>query len=232
MQINEAYYLPLLIAFVRGSLKSQCIDNQLFTKNIQDLSESEIEVLLTYAQQHDLKTYNFKQNRDLPRVAKIMSWLRAVRPQSLLDIGTGRGAFLYPFLSEFTDCQVLSIDILAHRLQELEAIVQGGLPNLKVQKADIQSVDWPDASFEAITALEVIEHIPDTEQVIKQLYRLAQKHIFISVPSKPDDNPEHIHLFDEARFKELFAPYPNVSLKFEQVQNHWLVWMRKLHTQN
>lgn len=227
MQTKDAYYLTLLVAFIRGSLNSQYIDNEIFTKNIQDLSDLEIEELLDLAKKHDLKTYNFKQSRELPRVAKIMSWLRAVRPQSLLDIGTGRGAFLYPFLSEFADCQVFSLDILDHRLQELEAITQGGLSNLKVQKADIQTLDWPSESFEVITALEVIEHIPDTEQVIAQLYRLTQKHIFISVPSKPDDNPEHIHLFDEAKFKELFAPYPHISLKFEQVQNHCLVWVRK-----
>ena len=51
----------------------------------------------------------------------------------------------------------------------------------------------------AITLLEVLEHIPNVGQAIKNACRIASKYIILTVPSKEDDNPEHIHLLNHRR---------------------------------
>lgn len=85
-----------------------------------------------------------------------------------------------------------------------ECLHSGGLANLHPIRADITRLNEADNSFDVVTMLEVMEHIPDTEAVVRQAVRLARNYIIVSVPSKPDDNPEHIHLFSAAGLMHLF----------------------------
>jgi hypothetical protein len=40
------------------------------------------------------------------------------------------------------------------------------------------------------------------------------------VPSKPDDNPEHIHLFDRPALERMFAAAGAARVRFDAVLNH------------
>ena len=71
-----------------------------------------------------------------------------------------------------------------------------------------------------MTMLEVMEHIPDTAAVVKNAVRLARNYIVVSVPSKPDNNPEHIHLFSNEELKLLFMECGCNKVKFMSVTNH------------
>ena len=44
------------------------------------------------------------------------------------------------------------------------------------------------------------------------------------MPTHEDDNPEHIHLFDE---KSLAALFPGARVSFEHVLNHTICIVRK-----
>ena len=68
--------------------------------------------------------------------------------------------------------------------------------------------------------LEVMEHIPDTEAVVRNVVRLAKNYVIVSVPSKPDDNLEHIHLFSNEDMKSLFLQHGCSKVKFMSVANH------------
>ena len=48
-----------------------------------------------------LKLHRFKRTIALPRVVKVIGILKGIQPLNLLDIGTGRGVFLHPFLDVF-----------------------------------------------------------------------------------------------------------------------------------
>ena len=83
----------------------------------------------------------------LPREQVVMSFLQGIVPtglcRSLLDVGSGRGAFLFPLLREFPDLKVTSLDILPHRIELLQCLHDGGLNNLHVHMADICTWDAP-----------------------------------------------------------------------------------------
>jgi hypothetical protein len=49
---------------------------------------------------------------------------------------------------------------------------------------------------------------------------VARRFVVASVPTHEDDNPEHIHLFDEKSLGALFSGARRVS--FEHVLNHTL----------
>lgn len=65
-----------------------------------------------------------------------------------------------------------------------------------------------------------ISVIPDTEAVVRNAIRLAKNYVIVSVPSKPDDNPEHIHLFTNEDLKRLFLENGCAKVKFMSVTNH------------
>jgi len=172
----------------------------------------------------EMKLHYFKVKEDLPRVQVVLGFLHGIVPagqcESLLDVGSGRGVFLFPLLRDFPELNVTSLDVLPHRHELMQCVHEGGVKNLKPLLADITQVDVPDKSYDVVTVLEVMEHIPDTEAVVRNAMRLARNYVIVSVPSKPDDNPEHIHLFSTDDLKRLFLKAGAKSVKFMSVTNH------------
>lgn len=172
----------------------------------------------------EIKMHYFKVKEDLPRVQVVLGFLQGIvsagQCQSLLDVGSGRGVFLFPLLREFPQLEVTSLDILPHRVELLQCIHDGGISNLHPLQENICIWDAPDKSFDVVTMLEVMEHIPDTEAVVRNAVRLAKNYIIISVPSEPDDNPEHIHLFTNEDLKSLFLQRGCKKVKFMSVTHH------------
>lgn len=170
------------------------------------------------------KEHYFKVKEDLPRVQVVLGFLRGIvaagQCQSLLDVGSGRGVFLFPLLRDFPDIEVTSLDILPHRVELLQCLHDGGIGNLHPLQEDICTWDAPDNSFDVVTMLEVMEHIPDTEAVVRNAVRLAKNYVIVSVPSKPDENPEHIHLFTNDDLKGLYLKNGCSKVKFMSVTNH------------
>lgn len=200
--MEQLYMTTLLEAYKRGYEKRN--------KEREDLPEQ--------------KFHYFKVKEDLPRVQVVLGFLRGIvaagQCQSLLDVGSGRGVFLFPLLRDFPGMDVTSLDILPHRVELLQCLHDGGISNLHPQQADICTWDAPDKSFDVLTMLEVMEHIPDTESVVRNAIRLARNYIVVSVPSKPDDNPEHIHLFSNEDLQRLFLENGCSKVKFMSVTNH------------
>ncbi|MDE5685667.1 MAG: class I SAM-dependent methyltransferase, partial [Paramuribaculum sp.] len=89
----------------------------------------------------EMKLHYFKAKEDLPRVQVVLGFLQGVvaggQCGSLLDVGSGRGVFLFPLLREFPDLEVTSVDILEHRVELLDCVSRGGVGNLHPMLADI-----------------------------------------------------------------------------------------------
>jgi 2-polyprenyl-3-methyl-5-hydroxy-6-metoxy-1,4-benzoquinol methylase len=220
VELIQRYYLKLAAAYVRGKLASQFTENSLFTTTLDELGESELEELYAIGKEHELKLHRFKISRELPRVAKVLGILKGFQPADLLDIGTGRGVFLWPFLDTFPYVPITCLDLLDYRVEDIMAVQKGGISQISARLLSITEADYPDGAFDGITFLETLEHIPETEKAIEAVCRIARRFIIISVPSKEDENPEHIHLFDQNKIKEVFARQGIHKVKFDYVLNH------------
>ena len=138
-------------------------------------------------------------------------------------MGSGRGVFLFPFLEEFPETETVSIDVLPRRVEFLQDVNRGGITRLRAVQADLCGQPFPDGSFDVVTALEVLEHIPDVESAVRAAVRMARRYVVVTVPSKPDDNPEHIHLLTKERLTELFEAAGCRRLHFDGVPGHLFV---------
>jgi len=220
---NDRMDTKLACAWVRGvSLRTSepALAGDLTAKPIDQLTPEEVQRILAAGKKAEMKLYRFKNHHDLPRVKRVLGILSGLQPESLLDVGSGRGVFLFPFLHTFPGVPVTSLDLLPHRVQLLQDVQQGGYPHLTALEQDITQWQMPDDSFDVVTLLEVLEHIPNVEEAIRAAVRLAKRSVIVSVPSKPDNNPEHIHLLTKPILTELFAKAGCANLHFDGVPNH------------
>ncbi len=220
-------YPALMAAYVRGCEKENTalsIPPELRSKALEALTEADAEAMYIAGKSAGLKLYRFKDtHQDLPRVRKVLGFLKGIPFESLLDVGSGRGVFLFPFLEAFPWVQVTSADILDHRVEFLQTITRGGLERLTAVKANVCDQPFPEGAFDVVTLLEVLEHIPEVEKAVEAAVRMARKFVVVSVPSQPDDNPEHIHLLTKARLTELFRAAGCEKLSFDGVNGHLIM---------
>ena len=224
----ESYtYKDLAAAYVRGCAlisRKVSLPEGLVRQPLEMLSEDQTEELIALGREAGLKMHYFKEKEELARVQLVMGFLRGMvasgQVTSLLDVGSGRGAFLFPLLTAFPELDVSSIDILPHRAELLHCVELGGVRNLHAIQADLCDCDALDGAYDVVTLLEVLEHIPEVEKAVSNAIRLAGKYIVVTVPSKPDDNPEHIHLFTKGMLSDMFQRAGCSKVKFGGVSNH------------
>lgn len=167
-----------------------------------------------------LRLHKFKSDVTLERVLRVLGILRGVAPENLLDVGSGRGAFLWPLLDAFPYLEVTSIDVSEQRVRDIEAVRAGGIDRLRVVQVAAGEMTFAPASFDVVTMLEVLEHMPDPVAALKRAVMVARRFVVISVPSVPDDNPEHLHLFSPADIERMAAEAGAVRATIDHVLNH------------
>ncbi len=220
------YDLLLTAAYICGMLSG--IDHPLVSAPYEALNDADCKVLLALAAEHGLDLHHFKRYEELPRVRAVLGFLRSVYPDELLDVGSGRGVFLFPFLRAFPDTPVTAIDLMPRRVEMLDAVRRGGrIERLTVCQADICIWDAPDRAYDTVSLQEVLEHIPNVRAAVTNACRIARRFVIVTVPSKPDNNPEHIHLLTKPLLTEYFYAAGCVSLRFDAVPGHLIMIARK-----
>lgn len=205
---DDRYFTALAAAFVRGKLGAGMA-----------LSPDD---LLQRGRESGLRLHKFKRQTGLPRVRKVLGLLRALEPESLLDIGSGRGTFLWPLLDAFPRLPVTAIDLNPRRVADLDAVREGGIENLRALEMDASRIDLEDDAVDVVTALEVLEHMPAPGLAAAEAVRIARRFVLASVPSKEDDNPEHIQLFTRASFEAMWLAAGARGVKIDYVPNHMI----------
>jgi len=220
----EYYDVYAAAAWIRGHAARTNIPKlpqELLEPPLDSLPPEDLERIVQAGKDAELKLYPFKSgSRYLPRVKRTIGFLRSTTFESLLDVGSGRGVFLLPFLRTFPWVRVTALDLLEKRVDFLSQLSGGGFHQLTAVTGSICDAPFPDRSFDVVTMLEVLEHIPDVERAVAEGVRLAGKFVVVTVPSHPDNNPEHIHLLTKERLTALFRQAGCTRLHFDGVEGH------------
>ena len=219
--MDRYYYVKPAIARIKGALIRKGNNSDIIRKNINELAENEIQFIFNLAKEQNIELFYFKRTGSLlPRVNKVLGILRGLYFESILDVGSGRCAFLLPFMESFPNVTVKSIDILDEKAEILQDMQNGGLENLTFSKENICDIIPTEKSVDIVTLLEVLEHIPQVEKAIENAIKIARKYVIVSVPSKEDDNEEHIHLLTKEKLTSYFNAYNISKISFDQVHEH------------
>ncbi len=229
MVLPNNLFPRLAAAYVRGRLAGSpdaLATPELFEPALDQLDLVAYEQLIALGIHAELRLHRFKRTMGLVRVAKILGTLRGIAPAELLDIGSGRGAFLWPLLDALPFLPVTALDLLKYRVADIQAVADGGVAALTAMHGDATNMPFADHSFDVVTLLEVLEHIPDTAAALREVLRVARRFVLISVPAHADQNPEHIHLFDAAQLEALLKRHGVTRVTFEYVPGHILAIAR------
>jgi SAM-dependent methyltransferase len=105
-------------------------------------------------------------------------------PQSLLDVGCGEGVLTHRWAQRLgDDRRVVGIDLDDPALHAEWA--KRTAPNLSYRVMKAENLPFADAEFDAATAIEVLEHVPDPEHTVAEMARVAQRWLLVSVPREP-----------------------------------------------
>jgi SAM-dependent methyltransferase len=107
---------------------------------------------------------------------KFLAWLNLSPGKTLLDIACGAGG---PALriAAITGCSVVGIDIHADAIAAAQALtIERGLNGrAEFQAGDVTgALPFPDSSFDAITCIDAINHLPDRPRILAELSRLLK----------------------------------------------------------
>ena len=222
--LEERYDCEMAAAWILGHARRTGIPplpEYIRKKKVAECSEEELYAILDAGIAMDLKLYPFKKGtQTLPRTKRTLGFLHSLSFETMLDVGSGRGVFLIPFMKEFPYVKVTSLDLLEKRVNFLNELADGGFEQLRAFQADICDAPFPENSFDVVTLLEVLEHIPQVEKAIQAAVHLARAYVVVSVPSKPDDNPEHIHLLTKEKLTGMFGDAGCDRLHFDGVEGH------------
>lgn len=222
--LEEKYDIYIAAAWIRGHSMNTGIPSlpdELLNTDIRTLSEEELCHIVETGRDAGLKLYPFKNGTQiLPRVRRTIGFLHSLQLETMLDVGTGRGVFLIPFMKEFPWVQVTALDLLEKRVTFLNELSAGGFKQMHAEQKNICNQPFPDDSFDVVTMLEVLEHIPEVEQAVASAVRMARQYVVVSVPSRPDNNPEHIHLLTKEKLTKMFASAGCTRLHFDSVEGH------------
>jgi 2-polyprenyl-3-methyl-5-hydroxy-6-metoxy-1,4-benzoquinol methylase len=223
LDVETLLFERLAAAYVRGVLRTSPRapgDAALLDAPLDSLDADQIAAIIQLGRAQGLRLHRFKRTMGLPRVIAVLGILRGMRPTELLDIGSGRGAFLWPLLDALPWLSVTATDFLDHRVATIQRVADGGVETLAAARVDVTELPFANRSFDVVTMLEVLEHVPDTAAALGSILRVARRFAILSVPSRADDNPEHIHLFSAARLTDLLREHGATRVTIEHVPGH------------
>jgi SAM-dependent methyltransferase len=110
----------------------------------------------------------------------------AAGPQSVLDVGCGEGVLTYHWAEQLGEKPIVGIDLPDPKLTAQWRTRRR--ENLEFRALDAEGLrlrSFPDRSFDLVAAIEVLEHVPDPEQTLTEMARVAARHLLVSVPREP-----------------------------------------------
>jgi len=104
-------------------------------------------------------------------------------PRSLLDVGCGEGVLVHRWALRMPEARVVGIDLQEDSIQA--GWSQRRAPNLEYRVMEAGKLPFAGGEFELASAIEVLEHLPDPEQMLSEMARCATGHLLLSVPREP-----------------------------------------------
>lgn len=107
--------------------------------------------------------------------------LKRSNSEKILDVGCGEGVTL-------NKIQEMKIGKKLEGVDNFKDAIEIGtktFPKLSLKIADIYALPYKDNSFDIVLCNEVLEHLERPQDAIKELIRVSNKYLLLSVPNEP-----------------------------------------------
>lgn len=102
--------------------------------------------------------------------------LDELRPgQAALDVGCGPGTITADLAALVAPGRVTAVDTTQDILGQAAAVAaERGLENVEFTVADVHALDFPDDSFDVVHAHQVLQHVGDPVQALREMRRVCR----------------------------------------------------------
>jgi ubiquinone/menaquinone biosynthesis C-methylase UbiE len=101
---------------------------------------------------------------------------------SLLDVGCGPGTITTGLAERVAPGTVTAVDAAAGVLDEARRTAgERGLSNIEFAVADVHALDFPDDTFDVVHAHQVLQHLPDPVQALREMRRVCRPEGVVAV---------------------------------------------------
>lgn len=135
--------------------------------------------------------------------------------RTVLDVGCGEGFTIHYLRNLFREVQFSGIDVNADAINQAKKTN----PFADFKVGSIFDLPYPGSSFDLVICSEVLEHLKEPEKALKELGRVSNKYLLLSVPNEPwfrissflsgkylktrGNHPEHIQNWNKKEFISL-----------------------------
>ena len=102
----------------------------------------------------------------------------------------------------------------------IEHVRRGGIERVSAARMDATALGLGAKSVDAVTLLEVLEHVEHPAAVAREALRVARRVAIVTVPAKEDDNPEHLRVYDGDALTALLRDAGARRVTIDHVRGH------------
>lgn len=133
----------------------------------------------------------------------------ALSGRRLLDVGCGDGTYTMRLAGAFE--QIEAIDIQRDRLQLFRdrLATDPAAQKIRIRELSVTELDYPDQSFDLVTAIEVVEHVDDLDRALRQVHRVLAPggRFALTTPNRWFPFETHGFLVGGKRYRPLRGPF-------------------------
>jgi ubiquinone/menaquinone biosynthesis C-methylase UbiE len=119
-----------------------------------------------------------RESVDDPAILKfIVSVLRMLGAQSILDVGSATGRGLKEFASAFPGALVCGVEPVTALVQQ--GVAAGNTRTVPLLQASGEALPFADASFDAVSEFSILHHVPQPSAVVREMLRVARRAVVL-----------------------------------------------------
>jgi 2-polyprenyl-3-methyl-5-hydroxy-6-metoxy-1,4-benzoquinol methylase len=180
----------------------------------------------------------FLLNRLLRKISKTLIKLDGFRRIGL-DVGCGSGNMISYLHNRNAIGRLVAVDLDKDRL----TFAKRQFPVCHYLNMDVNALAFKQGAFEYILAAEILEHLPDPDQVIKEMRRAAKNdaYLILSVPHEPffcwgnllrgkywsrgGRTPTHVNFWTLSEFKHFLSRFFDIEAQYAWSVFPWMLFL-------
>ncbi len=158
---------------------------------------------------------------------KNLGLLSAASVSTICEVGCAEGELLKTMRPIFPDAVLYASDISENEITKAKQNCKSIQVNYSVQNAE-HLEEYKDALFDLVICCEVLEHLPNPLQGLRELFRISKKYVLVSVPNEPiwrvlnmargkyirsiGNTPGHLNHWNMIRLPQFLLTHPGISI--------------------
>ena len=146
--------------------------------------------------------YRYIENRWLPMIKELKEFYKLKDNCRILDIGCGKGFFLYDFQKFMPNSDVYGLDISNYAIENSKEEIKA-----KITLGNATSLPWEDNFFDLVISLQTLHNLHnfDLEKALKEMERVGQKK-YLCVESYRNEEEKANLLYWQVTCESFYTP--------------------------